>query len=401
MNEPVAVEVPAPAGDAPGPPAGVLPAGTRLGPARDLGGSARSQVHRHTVLAGPADWGSSVVVKRFVPQPAGSRAAMGYGRELVGLAHLPGTPRLLASDDATQTLVMEDLGTAPTLADVLLGENGTGSGSGDEDRTGEGEAHGSAAWRHTLAWARALGGTVRADPETLAAARRRLGEATAEDRETRRDYPRRALLQLREVAGARHAAAATAQVLDVVDWLEQDTRRHVLGPGDTCPDNAVLTARGVRFLDLEGAGIRHVAYEAAYAAEPFSTCWCVFTTPTGLTGAMLDAFTDAASAQLPGLGEDPEWPRQVRAAVAVWVLSGTLWLLDGALEGRSLSGGGDSPRGPTFRALLTSRWRWVVRECAEELPDVAAVCDEALTWSRRAWQGTPLDLPGYPAWRQG
>lgn len=367
------------------PPGAVLPPGTRLGPAQDLGGSTRSQVRRHAVLARPADWGSSVVVKRFVPRPAGSRAAMGYGRELVGLAHLPGTPRLLLADDATQTLVMEDLGTAPTLADALLDPAGDGKG----------------AWRHTLAWARALGATVRADPETLAIARRRLGEASAEDRQTRRDYPRRALMQLREVAGARHASAATAQVLDVVDWLEQDTRRHVLGPGDTCPDNAVLTAGGVRFLDLEGAGLRHVAYEAAYAAEPFSTCWCVFATPSGLTGEMLHVFTDAASAQLPGLAQDPGWPRQVRAAAAVWVLSATLWLLDGALEGRVLSDGGDVPRGPTFRALLTSRWRWVLRECGEELPDVAAVCDEALTWASRAWRGTPVNLPGYPVWRQG
>jgi hypothetical protein len=360
-----------------------LPPGVRLGRGTDLGGSSRSQVRRHEVLDGPAGWGRSVVVKRFVPQPAGSRAAMGYGRELAGLALLPGTPRLLASDDSTQTLVMEDLGAqAPTLADVLLGRDGVG------------------AWRHTVAWAGALGATVRADAEVLAAARRRLGDAVAEDRQTRRDYPRRALLQLREVAGVRHAAAATAQVLDVVDWLEQDTRRHVLGPGDTCPDNAVLTPAGVRFLDLEGAGVRHVAFEAAYAAEPFSTCWCVFTPPGGLTGAMLGAFTDAASAELPGLREDPQWPRQVRAAAAVWVLSATLWLLDGALEDRTLIGGGDVPRGPAFRALLVSRWRWVVRECADELPDVAAVCDEAITWALRSWRGS-LELPGYPAWRRG
>lgn len=360
-----------------------LPLGTRLGPGLDLGGSSRSLVHRHEVLEGPPGWGRSVVVKRFLPQPAGSRAAMGYGRELVGLATLPGTPRLLAHDDATRTLVMEDLGAhAPTLADVLLG------------------ADAGAAWRQTVAWAGALGRTVCADAELVAGARRRLGDAVREDRDARRDYPRRALMRLREVAGARSAAAATAQILDVVDWLEGDTRRHVLGPGDTCPDNAVLTGEGVRFLDLEGAGVRHVAYEAAYAAEPFSTCWCVFTPPSGLTGAMLGAFTSAASVQLPGLADDPGWPRQVRSAAAVWVLSSTLWLLEGALEDRVLSGGHETPRGPAFRALLTSRWRWVVTECADELPDVVAVCDEALAWALRSWRaGTSLDLPAYPAWR--
>lgn len=59
------------------------------------------------------------------------------------------------------------------------------------------------------------------------------------------------------------------------------------------------------------------------------------------------------------------------------------------------------PPGPVFRALLTSRWRWVVRECALELPDVAAACDEALTWAARAWStGSSPDLPGSPARRQ-
>ena len=142
--------------------------------------------------------------------------------------------------------------------------------------------------------------------------------------------------------------------------------------------------------------MRHVAYEAAYAAEPFSTCWCVMAPPPGLTGAMLGEFTAAAAEQLPGLDQDPAWPRQVRAAVAAWVLSGTLWLLDGAVADRVLAP--DGRPGPHFRALLLARWRWVARECAEELPDVAAACDEAVTWGLRAWrEGSAPELPPYPA----
>lgn len=363
-----------------------LPEGVVLGDPVALGGSRRSDVSRYAVLQGPADWGTSVVVKRFVPQKPGSRAAMGYRRELVGLAHLPGTPALLAHDDESETLVMEDLGPHPTLADSLLGA--------DPER----------AWRHTVEWARALGATVRADPETLATARGQLGEVATEDREVRQDYPRRGLVRLREVGAVRHASAATAQIQDAVEWLERDTDRHVLGPGDTCPDNALLTQSGTRFLDLEAAGIRHLAYEAAYAAEPFSTCWCVFAPPTGLTDAAFAAFTSAATGQVPGLDGDPDWPRQVRVAVAAWVLSGTLWLMDGALADRVMLGGdeGSAPLGPRFRALLLSRWRWVVRECAEDLPEVAAVCEEASAWARRSWsEGSSLRLPGYPAFEEG
>ncbi|GAA5157241.1 hypothetical protein [Ornithinimicrobium tianjinense] len=359
----------------------VLPRGVRLGPGTDLGGSARSQVHRHTVLEGPDDWGTSVVVKRFLPQPPGRGAAMGYERERVGLQLLPGAPRLLAADDGTRTVVMEDLGAEPTLADVLLADASP-------------QASATAYWQ-IVEWAAALGGTVRADPALLAAARDRLGPAVAEDRRARADFPRRGLERLAEVTGSRSAAAARAELLDAVERLERDTARHVLGPGDACPDNAVLTPGGVRFLDLEGAGVRHLAYEAAYAAEPFSTCWCVFRPPAGLTVAMLEAFTSSAEQQLPGLAKDPAWARQVREAVAAWVLSATGWLMDAALEDRGIAP--DGRLGPRARPLLASRWRRVAAECRADLPDVARACEEAATWAARTWGTAASELPGYPA----
>lgn len=358
---------------------GLLPEGVELGEGELLGGSARSQVHRREVLAGPAQWGGSVVLKRFLPQPEGRRAAMGWRREVAGLRHLRQVPRLLAAEESSQSIVMEDLGHHPTLADALLGADADG------------------AWRHTVEWAGALGGSVVAGAE-LEQARRDLGSAAlAEDRQWQVDYPRRGLDRLAEVAGIRAGRAAVAQARDLVDELQHDTARQVLGPGDACPDNAVLTPGGVRLLDLEGTGVRHLAYEAAYAAEPFSTCWCVFTPPPGLTDAMLEAFTRAAAGAVPGLEDDEDWPRQVRGAVALWVLSGMLWLLDGALDDRVMAPEGR--QGPPFRALLVSRWRWVTRACGEELPDVAAACEEALTWAARTWRSSDLALPAYPPFR--
>ncbi|MGD8150067.1 hypothetical protein [Ornithinimicrobium sp. Y1694] len=355
------------------------PADVRLGDPIDLGGSSRSEVLRHPVLEGPAEWGSSVVTKRFLPQQEGSRAAMGFRRERTGLAYLPGAPELLAVDEARELLVLEDLGDHPTLADLLLGS---------ESR----EARNAA-----LRWAAALGRTLLPLGALPEEARASLGDAVAEDRRMRREFPRSGLARLIEVTGSRHGNAAVSEIHDAVEALERDVDRHVLGPGDTCPDNAVLTDSGVRFLDLEGAGFRHAAFEAAYAAEPFSTCWCVFTPPAGLTGAMLAAFTEGAEQRLPGLGADPRWPAQVRAAVAAWVLSGTLWLMDGALDDRVMAPVGRS--GPRFRALLVARWRWVVRECSAQLPDVAAVCEDALRWAARSWSASDLVLPGYPAFR--
>lgn len=360
---------------------GWLPVGVELADPVDLGGSRRSTVTRYAVRTGPAAWGGSVVLKTFRPDAGGGAVPRGYQRERVGLAHLPSTPTLLASDDASLSLLMEDLGGNPTLADVLLDEDG------DTDT----------AYQQTLAWAGALGRTLRPAATLPEEVRKLLGPAVAEDRKALRRHPQVGLTRLREVAGLRHGAAAASELDDVVDWLDSDTSRHVLAPGDTCPDNAVLTPTGVRFLDLESAGVRHAALEAAYVAEPFSTCWCVYAPPPGLTSSMLSAFTTGAQNLLPGLAQDPDWPRQVRAAVALWVASGALWLLDGALADRRINPGRG---GPPFRALLVARWRWVVRECADDLPDTAALCDEAITWALRTWrQRSRLDLPAYPALR--
>ena len=363
-----------------------LPAGLLLGPAQDLGGSTRSTVHRH-LLDAPHEWGRSVIVKRFLPQLPGANAAMGYDREYVALQHLPGAPSLLHADPQSQLLVLEDLGDHPTLADLLLG------------------ADPRWAWEGCLDWARALGGSLRSDPEVLAQARRGLVDALIQDRQVRAEYPVLGMRRLHELTGNRYASAAIAELSDLVEWLEQDSDRHVLGPGDACPDNALMTPEGVRLVDLEGAGIRHAAFEAAYAAEPFSTCWCVYAMPTLLPGKMLEAFTAAAEPALPGLGQDPHWPRQVRGAIALWVAASSIWLLEGAMADRDLRSGNRAARvqGPPMRALLMSRWRRVLRECADELPDTAAAFDAALTWAQRSWAGSPQldELAAYPAWDSG
>ncbi|WP_036969663.1 hypothetical protein, partial [Promicromonospora kroppenstedtii] len=112
----------------------------------DLGGSARSQVLRCRVeRAGddrPAPSGTrqhlppTVIVKRFLSD------AGAFVRETVGLDVCPGTPTLLAQDQANGLIVMSDLGVLPTLADLLLGD--------DRD----------AAWDGARSWARALGRTT-------------------------------------------------------------------------------------------------------------------------------------------------------------------------------------------------------------------------------------------------
>ena len=123
--------------------------------------------------------------------------------------------------------------------------------------------------------------------------------------------------------------------LDLIATLDhRDPASDVVSPTDTCPDNAIRTADGWRFVDLEGATVHHAAYDAAYAAMPFSTCWCVFDPPPGFTDQLLDRFTATLGTHLPDLVREPGWTRSVDLASAAWILAMTGWLLFGADEDR-------------------------------------------------------------------
>ncbi len=331
------------------------------------------------MLEGPTSWGSSVVVKSFVPSDIpGHNPAEAYLREYAGLTYLRGTPDLLAHDPQATTVVMQDLGGAPTLADFLTGSDP------------------QAAWDACLQWARALGEHVDADAGAVAMVSRELGEAEERNRREIAALPGQGLQALADW-GVKSAAAALDEVEEAASGLWSRTDRLVLSVGDTCPDNALFVEGQVRFLDCEGTSLKPIAVDAAYALEPFSSCWCVFTPPSGLTDAMLQAFTQGAARTFADLGEDPNWPAQVRHAIVLWIVASGAWLLPPAQAARPSIG----PTGaiaPSARQLLVKRWRWVLEHVADDLPNLALAADEALRRALREWPDGRA-LPGYPAWR--
>ncbi|WP_433220157.1 hypothetical protein [Microtetraspora malaysiensis] len=88
---------------------------TELSDPVDLGGSRRSTVVRCRTATG-----GSVIVKAFAGEPEGLRS---FSSEATGLSLRLAGPELLAVDAEVPLLVMEDLGDAPTLADLLLGDD--------------------------------------------------------------------------------------------------------------------------------------------------------------------------------------------------------------------------------------------------------------------------------------
>ena len=130
------------------------------------------------------------------------------------------------------------------------------------------------------------GSAVRGEP----AARRRV------PRGGHRTRSRLAVARWDAVAAARRPGAGSVATIgfgdpaDHVDelavgkrLLEPDRRDAVVTPGDFCPDNVIFTGAGPRFVDLEGSSVHHLAMDAAYAATPFGTCWCLFDAPAGFT----------------------------------------------------------------------------------------------------------------------
>lgn len=314
--------------------------------------------------------GETVVVKQFLSDDGG------HVREAIGLALLDRTAELLGRSDDGMLLVMSDLGHRPTLADLLLGESA------------------EAAWAGARGWAHDLGAMLGRSRTVVAEARLRL----------RRDLPdgadgrvvaalQQGLGRLVEVVPGADPAAVEDE-LSGAGTLLRPSAADVLWPGDTCPDNAVLDGDGWWFLDLEGTDVGHAALAAAYTVLPFATCWCVFDPPPGLTDELLAAFASGLAAGAPEVVGGPDWRRQVSVACAAYVVLNTAWFIDRAIEGRSSVG--RASRSPTYRQLVTSRWRWGALALRGDLPALAAALREAAGWASRTW-GIDTETTGYPA----
>jgi predicted Ser/Thr protein kinase len=98
--------------------------GTTLTAPEDLGGSERSLVLRCRLPDG-----GSVVIKTY---PDSDEGRQSFAAEAAGLALAGGAgaaPRLLAASPRALLIVMTDLGSGPSLADLLLGDDAAAASS--------------------------------------------------------------------------------------------------------------------------------------------------------------------------------------------------------------------------------------------------------------------------------
>jgi len=357
--------------------------GVPLADSHDLGGSERSAVRRCWTSDG-----GTVVVKTYPDSAEGreSFAAEAAGLALTGDA---GTgPRLLAASQPDRLIVMTDLGSGPSLADLLLG------GSAD------------AAAEAVLAWARACGelavATAGREAELVSLlARHRIAPESG----LAAHWLERRIGEIPEILAELSipAPAGLAADLAEVATIVRFGRYPVFSPGDICPDNNLLAERRVMFVDYENAEFHSAFMDAAYLRMPFSTCWCVFRLPDSLQRSAERAYRDFVSRIHPDLRNDAVWHLGLRRAVAAWTLHAMTYLLDRALLADQPTID-DGRAAPTKRQLLRYRWRQLIDELAPvpgasigpEFPALDALARQLLA-STEHWQ--VADLPLYPAFR--
>ncbi|MEV6544213.1 hypothetical protein [Streptomyces sp. NPDC051665] len=341
--------------------------GVELSGPVDLGGSSRS-----TVLRCETAGGGSVIVKAFGNEPESLRC---FTAEAAGLSLGIAGPEVLGVDLEVPLLVMADLGNAPTLADVLLGSDPAVAENG------------------LLAWARGLGRLAAASVHRRADLAR-LWSRYDKGMLSWGDEPwiaQRAsdLLALLDGAGIA-APPGLAEELARIGTAGGE-EYPAFTPGDTCPDNNLLTSQGLRLIDFEAACYQSVFLTAAYCRMPFSSCWCVFTLPAGIAAQIEQAYRAEVVGVYPALAEDEVWQAGMRQAVAVWTVDATVRMLPRTVE--------DEPLHRTRRPVPTRRQvlrhRWEMASTLEEFPAFAETMRLLLREVAGGWK--VARLPGYPA----
>jgi aminoglycoside phosphotransferase len=277
---------------------------------RRLGSSPRSRVWGADIAATP------VVIKQIV---GGADVAQRYALEVAALRlagradrELPVAPRLLATDPDTATLVLERLA---------------------HERPAEGWQVDYAA---ALARLHALGRHV--ESSALPTWSGPTGADVA------------AIVALAETLQIPVTSRVTGQLDELVSRLTATTEGCLLH-GDPCPDNALHTRDGVRFVDFEQAAIGDGLVELAYLRIGFPTCWCVTSTPEPL---LLRAEQAYQAAWRTATGD--ELRTDLTAACIGWLLRGD------ALVERAERDTTDH-----FARMADTDWRWGTVTARERL----------------------------------
>jgi hypothetical protein len=353
-----------------------LLSGRRVRNIETLRSSQRTQVERVTLVAveGQVD---QVVAKRHLD-------VSGFAREAAALSVLPDglpAPVLIAEDRAEMLVVMTDAGRGTSVADALLGLDP------------EEAEHALGHWVVALAELHRSTGKLRSSFATALAVRQPDGGVAVDPMP---DYLAQVPDGVRSSDAGLKVPSGVDVELGVISTTLNQPAWDALSPGDTCPDNNVITESGFTLIDFEGASVRNVAWDLAYLRVPWPSCWCAWGIPEQIASATLERYFRAMSQTVIGADRDA-FDLMVDHAVLAWALiSGSWFLRSGLLRDDTMGPPGFVA--PPRRATVLERFR-VAADTAERL-GYGTLAVAARSWQQalvRLWG--PQHLPFAPALR--
>jgi len=350
--------------------AGSRALGVPLSGPEQLKGSDRTLVVRARAPMG------SVVVKLHRDTTAESAVREPAGLEV---ADGQGTPRLLAVTDPAG-VVLEDVGAGDDLAALLLGTDPAAAADGLRQWAAAlGVLHARTAACGVQLQAALDRTTARLSVPTLPAAGTPAMLALAAD----------ALAADLPLLGVHASNDALAELRGLDGLLRGPAQAWALTPSDACPDNNRLTAAGLVLLDLEGAQLRHVAWDAAYLLVPWPSCWCSWRLPLEVTDAALESWRAAVA--LP-YAHEPGFEDDLRTVSLGWAMTSAGWFVRRAVQDDH-----PHPAAPTRKAMVQHRLAAVVEHPDRQLPALTGLAQELLQATYDTWGEVTLELA--PAFR--
>ncbi|GLZ33314.1 hypothetical protein Lesp02_55020 [Lentzea sp. NBRC 105346] len=360
-----------------------LGAQVRLADPEELGGAGRSVVIRVRVAQSPFSMPRTLVVKRY---PPATHDRDPWAHEAVShqlLTALPAeeraTPELYAHDVGSRLVVLEDLGRAPRLSEKL---NGTDA---------------RAAERGLLSWAHAMGrlhATTAGRDADFDALMRRAGGQCCQDPVAFDVHG--AIAGLPDLLESELGVKIPSSALEFAQQAAKafsTSRRRAFSPSSSCPDNQLVTSRGVRFVDFEGGCVRDIVFDAACLRVPFPSCWCAWGLPPGMSEAMVAAWRAEVGSVWPEIDDDAVLLPRLLEAQLLWVWLATWRVLPKLDDHRDLDA-------PPRSVVLAGRW---VRLKADAITlgekAVVAHADCVIDALVERYGSEVLELPLYPAFR--
>lgn len=332
----------------------------------DLGGDGRAVVLRVRVVDNSAILPRTLVLKCVDPRNHDGSPNVGFLRETASYQLItalsarsrPG-PALIAYDLSAGLIVLTDLGDHGAVSALL--------------RAG----HTAGATNTLMAMAQALGrmhaATVGREEDFRALAAR-VGIPAGRPEEHFRALSMGTIDTLPERLGRRLSVKPSDAALDRITTAiasMSDGRFRAFSSSDMCPDNLVVDAGGVRFLDYEWGGYRNVFLDLTYPLMSFPGCLCKVDIEPATADAMIDAWRAEVASIWPQLADDRYLEARVLEGRLSWAWLTTARFLEASSTARTAAA---HRHHLAARRADVLRLRWeLLRSAADRAGDAAIV----------------------------